>query len=190
MKAKEAIARLNGLALRSVSGQEPLRTTEDVRAFLRNPPKHDLVPVDELIAPIIDAFRAADGVDRQKIVLKLGEGAQRALRSYAANMAVLAVRRNSADLVDLGLFALAVEGGRPDIRDSIVVLAKLYHSAVRLGMNAPRTFSDVASLVTADRLRYEMEQFPSRPTEVRDLAAFFLREDLTADGFDYVQDVP
>lgn len=187
MNVNEAIDRLNRLTSRSAKRREPMRTTEDLREFFRNPPQGNSSPPDELMTAVIDAFRVADAASRRKIGTKFGPDAQRAFLSFAANMAVLAVRRNAPELVAVGLCALAVEGGRGDIRDSIVVLAKLYHSAIKLGMSALDTFSGAASLVTSDRLSYEMGRFPYRLPEDRDLAAFLLREDLTSGEFNYVQ---
>jgi len=112
---------------------------------------------------------------------------QAMLMSFAANAAVLAVRRNAPELIAVGLCALAIEGGRGDIRDSIMVLAKLYHSAIKLGVNAFDTFGRSASLVTSERLSYEMARFPHRPPADRDLARFLLREDLTRGELNYVQ---
>ena len=50
-------------------------------------------------------------------------------------MAIAAVMRADAELIALGLTALSIEGGAEDIRDSIVVLATLYHPAVKLGLD-------------------------------------------------------
>ena len=165
-----------------------MRTTEDLRSFFSKPPLGDSPPSDELMMAVIEAFSSADEEGRRKIATKLGSEAQRTFLSFAARMAVLAVRRNTPELVVVGLCALAVEGGgRGDIRDAIVVLAKLHHSAVKLGMNAFGTFGGVALLATSDRLRNEMARFPHRPPADRNLAAFLLREDLTGGEFNYVQ---
>jgi hypothetical protein len=105
-------------------------------------------------------------------------------------LAVLAVRRNSPELVRSGLLALAVEGGRVDIRDSIVCLAKLYHSGTRLAADVGTTFSEVAALTPAAQLRSVISGFPSRPLESRGLQAFLLREKMTDEGFVYEMEWP
>ena len=51
--------------------------------------------------------------------------------------------------------------------------------SIKLGMDAVDTFSGVASLATSDQLFHEMVRFPHRRPKDRDLAAFFLREELT-----------
>jgi len=140
--------------------------------------------------PIVDAFRVAHEAGRRQIASKLNSHAQRAMLGYSAGMAVRTVRQGSADLVVCGLTALAIEGGRFDIRDSIVALAKLHHSALKLGMDASDAFRDVAALANRGQMRIEMGGFPSRPPEARDLGAFRLREVLTDDGFNYEQVIP
>jgi hypothetical protein len=164
-----------------------MQTSEELRRFFSSPPQANNPPPDELAMAIVEAFRVADEAGRRKIATKLGPEAQCAFLSLASRMAVLSVRRNAPELIVVGLCALAVEGGGSDIRDAIVALAKLYHSAIKLGMNAFDTFSSAASLATSDRLCHEMARFPHRHPVDRDLAAFFLREDLTGGEFNYTQ---
>ena len=152
LNVNEAIERLNRFTSRSARRREPTHTTEELRSFFAKPPQGDSPPPDEPMMAVISAFRGADETARRNIVTKLDADAQCAFLSYAPNMALLAVRRTAPELVVVGLCALAVEGARRDIRDSIVALAKLHHSAIKLGMNACDTFSEAASLVTSDEL--------------------------------------
>jgi hypothetical protein len=112
-----------------------MRTADGLRSFFANPPQEDSPLPHELMMAVRDGFRVASEAGRRNIVTKLGPQARRVCWSFAANMAVLAVRRNAPELVEVGLCALAVEAVRGDIRDSIVTLAELNHSAMKLGMN-------------------------------------------------------
>ncbi len=136
---------------------------------------------------VIDAFEKAGPEARQRMTDRLSRDSRNALMGYASGLAVLAVRRDSADLIRLGLLALAVEGGREDTRDSIHCLAKLYHSAMKLGIDVDALFNEVAALTAGKGLSTAMAGFPSRPPEVRDLRAFLLREVMTEEGFVYEQ---
>ena len=162
-------------------GRHPQEILQAIRKLLGNAPR---VP-EKLFHSVIAAFERADQAARQRFTERLTSDSRNALLGYASDLAVLAVRRNSPELVRLGLLALAVEGGTVDIRDSIVGLAKLYHSAMKLGVDAAATFRDVAALTPVARLRSEMSGFPSRPPEYRELPAFWLREQMTDDGFVY-----
>jgi hypothetical protein len=188
---KEAIAHLNNLAADSVKGQVPMRTTEELRDFFKNPPKREYSPtLEEAVTAVVKIFDAADQNDRRAISSGLGLHARNRLLGYAADMAVLAVRRQSRALIEQGLTALVIEGGTRDLRDTIVALAKLYNSAVKLGMNAKKAFEVAAALAEPGMLRTEIHGFPLRPPEDRSLKAFGWTEETSAEGFRYKQVLP
>jgi hypothetical protein len=60
---------------------------------------------------------------------------------------------------------------------------------MKLGIDTPKLFGEIASLAPSIGLRTEMREFPLRLPEQRDLRAFRLRETITDEGFDFVQDV-
>ena len=182
MNIDELVDRLNVVASRSFA-REPFKTTEELRNFLDNQQRRTPFVRDEVISKIIDTYRTTDDPGRTLIISKLTQPALALLLQYAAEAAARAVRDGSPEKIVAGLVALAIEGGRRDIRDSIVNLARLYHSALRLRMDAEATFSDTATLAGTPELQRAMEGFPKRP--VRDLKAFGLREVMTEDGFDY-----
>lgn len=100
-------------------------------------------------------------------------------------MAILAIRRESPALIHEGLTALAAEAGTgSDGRDSMVSLALLHHSAVKLGVDAARLFEQAASLTVED-FQGAIRSFPLRTPNKRDLAAWGFKEAMTKDGFDY-----
>jgi hypothetical protein len=181
MNVYDAISRLNSLT--ASPSKEEVSARNKRLSSPPGPPKLVRHPSEEFIAPIVDTFRVADAFERQAIVSSLSEISGQYVGAYAAVMAVLAVRQGSPDFVLRGLIALAIEGGGLDIRNSIPILATLHHSALKLGMDAQQTFSDIAALSPADSMRAQMTTFPSRPPEIRGLEAFYLREVMTDDGF-------
>jgi hypothetical protein len=184
----DAIEHLNNLAADSVKDQVPLRTTEELLHFFKNPPKRTYsVPLEEAMTAVVKMFAPADEGGRRAISSRLNVQARRAFLGYAANMAVLAVRAQSPALIEQGLAALVIEGGSQDYRDSVVAMAKLYHSAVKLGMNARGAFEKAASLAEPGIIQREMAGFPLRLPKDRDLEAFYETEETTEDGFRYKQ---
>jgi hypothetical protein len=187
MHIDEWIDRLNELSkpteaqTRSLKGQELLN-------FLKNPPRIDVAPFDEAINPIVRAFAAADLQHRRAISAKLSSYTSGYLLGYRRRMAEEAVRRSSPDLVRLGLMALALDGGRTDLRDVIVRLALLHHSALKLNMDARAAFDEVAAFAVDDSLSQAMRSFPLREPKNRDIGtAFRYRETVTDKGFAYKQ---
>ncbi len=191
MSFDSAIQHLNNLAADSVKGQVPLRTTEELREFFKNPPMRAYsVPLEEAMTTIVKMFGETDENGRRAIRSKLNADARRGFLGYAATMAVLAVRLQAPALVEQGLIALVIEGASRDSRDSIVALAKLYHSAVKLSINAQKAFQDAASLAEPGIIKSEMQGFPLREPDDRDLKAFYQTEETTEEGFRYKQVLP
>ena len=161
-----------------------MRTMEDARNLVKMPP---MPPdhIEEALAAIIEAFKAADDPARRRIVSRLNEFLQKRLLGYAAEIAARAVRRGERDCIKQGLMALMVEGGREELRSSITAMAMLYRSAIKLNMDAAKAFAEAASLASPGSLQREMSHFPFRLAENRDLAAFSLIEVNTEEGFSY-----
>ena len=190
-KLIEAIKHLNALAEDSIKGQVTMRTTEEVLHFLKNPPKRAYsVPLEEARTSVVTLFWDADTRSRREIVSSMNKPAKEGFLDYAANMAVLAIRTQSPILIEQGLIGLVIEGGSLDLRDSIVVLSKLYHSAAKLGLNARNVFEKVASLADSGVMKREIIGFPLRPQRDRDLKAFDQAEDVGAERFRYKSVIP
>jgi len=187
-----AIIRLNKLAetLAVPSTQADLDALRD-SSWRNQVLQHDAADplgLDEAIEAVIEDLSA-----RKKNYLarmfssELSESARLLLLSFASRMAECAVRTREPMLVVRGLSALAAEGGATDLRDTLVVLAKLFHASQRLEMNSDEVFSTIARLCTTAELSSEMESFPSRPSAERSLEAFGLREFEGPNGFVYQQ---
>ena len=108
-----------------------------------------------------------------------------ALLDYAWRMAQQAVRNSDPSAVTRGLTALVVESGRMDIRDSIMRMAVLYHSAVALGLEPVGPFERAAQLSGNETLARELRAFPVRRPEAREIAAFHVRALGSGEGFRY-----
>jgi hypothetical protein len=191
MRIDDAIERLNKFAEESVKDQVLMRTMEEVLNFFKNPPKRAYSgPLEEVRSSVVKIFGMADEKGRRSITSRLSVNARNGFLEYAAAMAVLAVRTQAQPLVEQGLIALAIEGGSQDWRDSIVVLAKLYHSAVKLGMDTQKVFEKAARIAEPGVIKREMNGFPRRRPEDRDLKAFRETEEITSEGFAYKHVLP
>src|SRR5579872_4464705 len=191
MRMGDPIERLNALAADSVRGEVLMRTTKELIDLFKNPPRRAYsVSLEEAMTSVVTMFRLADKDGRRAITSRLNVDAREGFLGYAASMAVLAVRTQSPNLIEQGLIALVIEGASQDFRDSIVALAKLYHSAVKLGLNARKAFDEVAGLADPGIIKTEMMEFPHRLPEDRDLKAFYESEEITEEGFRYKQVIP
>jgi hypothetical protein len=105
---------------------------------------------------------------------------------YAGAMAVEAVRERDEGKVFKGLVALSVENQVFDWRDSMMVLVRLHHSAVKIGADAPRLFhraAAISSLRTGDGFL----EFAARTSKNVDLAEFGYQEGTDSEGnFAYI----
>jgi hypothetical protein len=184
----DAVEHLNALAADRVKDHAPMRTTEEVLRFLKNPPQRAYsLPLEEAMTAVVRMFKMADENGRRVITARLSKDARNGFLGYAADMAVLGVRRQSPALIEQGLVALVIEGASQDFRDSVVALAKLYHSAVKLGMEAAEAFEQAAGQADEGIIKREMSGFPFRAPQERDLKAFFETEEGTGEDFRYRQ---
>lgn len=186
---EEAIDRFNVAAteLQNTEFRRP-RTPDEWQRMHKNPPPLDSEKLFNTVAPLIEAFEAANSAERGGIGAKLNPDALSILRTFASKMPVLAVRRDSPEFITQGLKVLAILGNVDDVRDLCFYLATLHHSAMSMGIDAPALFHDVASLVSSPHLQKEMRYFPLRLPKDRDLSAFYFREVRTEQGYDLGQD--
>ena len=121
---------------------------------------------------------------------RLSMASRVALLQYADHQSERAIREARPGCVTLGLMAVAIEDGRIDYRDSLCIVARLYHSATKLAINADQIFSDASRFARSAFLRGELGRFPHRDPSDRELSAFFLIESNGPDGFRYEQKLP
>ena len=164
------------------------RTPGEWQRMNENPPKRDYAKLFAAAVPMIEAFAASGPSDRIGVAAALNPDAVGILRTFAYYASVLAVRRQAPALISQGLVALAVLGEIDDVRDLTFYLAILHHAALKLGIDTHALFDGVASLAPSTSLQTEMRGFPSRIPKDRGLRAFRLRETVTGEGFDFVQE--
>jgi hypothetical protein len=100
---------------------------------------------------------------------------------YAGLMAVQAVRERQQEKVFQGLVALAVENQVFDWRVSMMVLAKLHHSAVKIGADPSQLFEQAAA-ISASQASQGFLQFSTRASEDLDIAKFGWIEGTDSEG--------
>lgn len=187
----DVIERLNTLVADSVTEEVPLRTTQELKAFLKNPPQRTYSTVlEEAMTSVVKAFESADDGSRHALTSSLSKQARNGFLGYAADMAVLAVRRQSPALIQQGLVAIVIEGASQDFRDSIVALAKLHHSAVKMGIDPQGAFEKAASFAEPGIIKTELKRFAIRAPEGRGISAFYWTEEGAGENFRYKQVLP
>ena len=159
----------------SDDGRKLMRIDEAIRELQRSDPGSAQLSA---FYPAIDCLCQAflDGpVSVRERIIAATKTARIPLLGYAWYSAEEAVRTGAPDRVIRGLTALVIEGGTEDLRDSIMRLAVLFHSAVLLQMDAGRVFADAARCSNNSALADEIRLFPGRTPEARDLPAFMVR---------------
>jgi hypothetical protein len=164
------------------------RTPDEWQRMAKTRHTRDYDELLNAVAPLIAAFASADASERGRVAARLHPDALFILTAFASYMPVLAVRRDSPELITKGLTALALVGGSEDVRDLTFYLATLHHWAIKLGIDAQKLFGEVASLVPSIGLQNAMRSFPLRSPKDRDLGAFWFRETLNGGEFDLIQD--
>jgi hypothetical protein len=106
--------------------------------------------------------------------------------TYAKAAAVQAVREQDEEKIFKGLVALSIENQVFDWRDSMMVLARLHHSAVKIGADASQLFHRAAA-ISSLRSGEGFLEFSARTKANLDLAKFGYKEGTDAQGnFSYV----
>lgn len=118
-----------------------------------------------------------------------------ALEALAREAAELAVREDDEERVRFGLAALALEGGWPDWRDTLVTLTLLHVSARKLGLDADRLFEDESHSLGYKPVRERdyfsnagaqiLRSYAGRPDRLKELDVMGHEEYDGPDGFAY-----
>ena len=140
--------------------------------------------LDETVTRLIDVYISSKPDQRLWIVEQLGDKYWSTFTCYAERMAIWAVRLKQPELILKGLFALALDDGRFDDREDILIMAPLYHSAVKLGIDPKLLFLQAAAMA-GPGLATALRQFPDRPESNRNLASMGYSETKGPEGFGY-----
>jgi hypothetical protein len=158
--------------------------------FLQEPDKQPVPPsivakgtrgaLDDLVCEYSDA----DATLRNEMVQYVRPVFSHLFFSYTRNAAVNAVQRSDPQLLKCGLISLAIENLTFDRRDSLIQLALLNNSALKLGLNPDDFFRSVVPIVS-DRFARFLRNFMSRDPQERAIELFGFQEAETG-SFDYV----
>ncbi len=135
---------------------------------------------DDLIALFIESSAA----DRDVIVRSINNQVGDALLAYSNRMAVWGARKCLTTMIVNGGIALILEAGRTDQRDTIAMIALLYHSAVKTNEDPEKMFKEAARYyrsVISDALLDFLKRKPSE----RSLEAWGFEEVNGPDGVYY-----
>jgi hypothetical protein len=143
----------------------------------------------------VDAFRRADPDERAAMSAALKREDSAWLNTLAREAAERAVRESDAERVRFGLAALALEGGWPDWRDTLVTLTLLHVSARKLELDADRLFEDEAEALAyrpvKERAYFSnagaqiLRSYAGRPARLKELDVMGHEEHEGPDGFSY-----
>jgi hypothetical protein len=137
------------------------------------------------IDALVDIFVASDWDGRHQINQEVNPSFSFAFFIYAQRTAVDSVRLNSPDLLNRGLLALAIENLAFDYRDSLCVVAQIYHSAQRFPqISADELFQEVGRL-SCPPFSEALSAFVRRSEASKSITVFGLKESIPPAPFDY-----
>jgi len=149
---------------------------------------------NELEAAVI-AFREASPEERSAMNAVLTKAEAGILDGIAHEAAEAAIRGQDPERVRFGLAALALEGGWPDWRESMVLLTLLHVSARKLGLDADLLFEDEADALAyqpVEERRYFstpgvalFRSYAGRPDRLKELDVMEYEEYEGPNGFGY-----
>lgn len=103
---------------------------------------------------------------------------------FSERMACLAIREKLEKHIFEGLIAHAIENGKFDWRENILVLSLLYHSAVKIGTDPTLLFNRAAAFAEGE-IKKIIQNFPNRVPEDRSIEAMGYVESENEQGFCY-----
>lgn len=134
------------------------------------------------IAQLCEIFESSTDAERRGIVSNVVREVSFLFIRFGTDMAVTAVRQGDGRAVIRGLEALAIENCTADWRDSTIVVAVLYHSAQKIGLDADEALRFAASLAVSETGDKLFGSFLRRTPENRALSVFWIKEGTTANG--------
>ena len=165
-----------------VSGAAKALKADDHPSYLSQPIPSNL---DQQILSLIDKFLQAIPLQQAMMKAKFNNSHSFTFIVFGERMAALAVRKRSRDPLFKGLVSLAFEDAKFDVRENILVMAPLYHSAVKIGVDPKPLFQSAATYATDEELKASMFKFPDRAESDRSLDAMDYVESMAPDGFRY-----
>lgn len=139
---------------------------------------------DRMISDLLESYVNASAEERKFIRDSFSDKYSFTLFFFSERMACLAVRAKSEKYLFEGLIAHAIEGGKFDWRENILVLSLIYHSAVKLGCDPNVLFKRAAGFAE-EPIAQIIQEFPDRKPEERSIQAMGYEESTDDEGFLY-----
>ncbi len=143
----------------------------------------------------IGAFRVAAPEERAAMNAALTREDAALLDGMAQEAAETAVREEDPERIRFGLAALALEGGWPDWRDTLVLLTLLHVSARKLGLDADKVFDAEAAALRYQPVKERdyfsnagarvIRSYAGRPARLKELDVMGREEYIGPKGFGY-----
>ena len=165
-----------------ISEASQLLLTEKNRGAGQSPIPSSL---DHYISQLIETYITTSPSQQHTISEAFSDEHSFVFLGYAQRMAALAVRDKSPSVIYKGLAALALENARFDVRENMIVMATLLHSARKIGINPKKLFEDAARLATDEELIEALRNFPDRSDRDNILEVMGYEETTAPDGFRY-----
>jgi hypothetical protein len=135
------------------------------------------------LAAFLHQYRQLGQSERVAIHGQFGPEHGAEMLRCAQELAVRGVRSNSADDVELGLLAVALERVQSDFRNMVVSLCLLHHSAKKLGVDPVPLFHNAAAYGNNKARDFMLQYLQKGDKNIRAIA---MEESYGPNGFDYV----
>ncbi len=161
---------------------EPLRSLSVHDSY-----RHHSLPPECIISidTLVDIFLAGSWDVKREISRNVDAKFSFAFFMYAQQSAVESVRGGTPEMLMRGLLALAIENLAFDCRDSITILAQLYHSARRFPQIATDELFRHVVDISCLPFRETLEGFVNRSDAGKSIEVFGLRESTPPAPFNY-----
>lgn len=148
--------------------------------------QHSPIPCafDLKISELIGAYIHCSAEERYFIRDTFSDKYSSTFLFFSQRMACLAVREQSETYLFEGLIAHAIEAGKFDERENMLVLSLVYHSAVKIGADPAFLFKRAADFAVAP-IAEIIRKFPDRTPEARSIQAMGYEEVGEAEDFRY-----
>ena len=125
-----------------------------------------------------------DSQERSEVSARVERGISGTIMALAKSYSVDAVTDKSPEKIFLGVVALVIEDLHFDARDTMIPLAALHNSGLKLGLDPDEIFRR-AAVLASDKMSEYLISFVNRPQNLKSLEAFMLEETEGVDGFGY-----
>jgi hypothetical protein len=143
--------------------------------------------VDNAVVEFLEEFCEAQPATRDQIRTNLTQDYTAGLLSFAARMAVLAVRERSPKRVLDGLLAIAIEDCRVDTREDYLILSLLLHSGIKIGADLDTLFGKAAVCARPYVAQVLQGFLQAHRNEKKLIRSMGFQEVQTTSGFDYIR---